>query len=227
MKKLVFEIKHLIKLNLDLVDFPELESKKKWVQKGLNILKKHTPRVLKYLSKQSVISSLKDFSRHNENQKPEWVNLKAVVDQVIIICGSQITKNIKSFVIEIPPGLPPVLTDSQSLKQILVNILINATQAADKVQSSLKISAASGNSGREHTIIEISDNGCGMDDITRQKLFDPFFTTKSETRGTGLGLYICYNLVEDLGGRIEVESKPGEGSTFRVIIPNMEQHEVQ
>ena len=69
MKKLVFEIKHLIKINLDLVDFPELESKKKWVQKGLNILKKHTPRVLKYLSKQSVISSLRDYDIEIKTEK--------------------------------------------------------------------------------------------------------------------------------------------------------------
>ncbi len=169
------------------------------------------------------ISNLKDFSRYNENQKIERVNLKAVIDQVRVICGSQIAKTIKSFTVDIPEDLPPVFTDSQALTQILVNFLINAAQAADKVHSSLKLSAASGDTWREHTIIEVSDNGCGMDDITRQKIFEPFFTTKSESRGTGLGLYICYNLAEAIGGRIEVESEPGKGSTFRVIVPNLEQ----
>ena len=120
---------------------------------------------------------------------------------------------------DIPEDLPPVVTDAQALKQVLINFLINACQAADKNDSWLKLSAGSGNTWREHTIIEISDNGCGMDEITQQKIFDPFFTTKSEESGTGLGLYICYDLVKGLGGRIEVESELATGSTFRIILP--------
>ena len=114
------------------------------------------------------------------------------------------------------------------LKQILLNLLLNAAQAADKENSSLELKAISGDTWREHTIIEISDNGCGMDEATRQKIFDPFFTTKSATKGTGLGLYICYNLLESMGGHIEVESEPGKGSTFRITVPDtMAQRTVQ
>jgi len=116
--------------------------------------------------------------------------------------------------------LPPVCTDAQALKQVLINFLINAAQAADKNDSWLKLSAKSGNTWREHTIIEISDNGCGINESTRRKIFDPFFTTKSKESGIGLGLYICYDLVNGLGGRIEVESELGKGSTFRVILPD-------
>jgi two-component system NtrC family sensor kinase len=56
----------------------------------------------------------------------------------------------------------------------------------------------------------------------KQKIFDPFFTSKSRSDGTGLGLYVCYNLTEAMRGRIEVESEPGKGSTFRVILPDKE-----
>ena len=173
------------------------------------------------------ISNLKEFSRYNEDLKLDWVNLKSVVDQVVLICGAQINKTVQSFTTVIPDDFPPVFTDIQAIKQILLNLLINAAQAADKDHSSLKLSATSGDNWREHTIIEISDNGCGMDDITRKKIFDAFFTTKSEAHGTGLGLYICYNLVDALDGRIEVESEPGQGSTFRVIIPNKGQQTIQ
>ena len=67
-------------------------------------------------------------------------------------------------------------------------------------------------------IIEISDNGCGMDEATKEKIFDPFFTTKDPGEGTGLGLYICHSRVEAMGGRIEVESEKRVGSTFKVIL---------
>ena len=77
-----------------------------------------------------------------------------------------------------------------------------------------------GNTWRDHLIIEISDNGCGMDKETKGKIFDPFFTTKGPEEGTGLGLYVCHNLIEGLGGRIEVESEPGQGSSFRIMLPD-------
>ena len=167
----------------------------------------------------SFVSNLKEYSQRKEEKKFEPLHLISVVEQTLIICGNQINKTIKSFVMDIPEDLPPVVTDAQALKQVLINFLINACQAADKNDSWLKLSALSGNTWREHTIIEISDNGCGMDEITQQKIFDPFFTTKSEESGTGLGLYICYDLVKGLGGRIEVESELATGSTFRIILP--------
>jgi signal transduction histidine kinase len=73
-----------------------------------------------------------------------------------------------------------------------------------------------------HAILEVKDNGAGMDEQTLQKIFDPFFTTKSRTGGTGLGLYVSHNLVQGLRGRIEVESESAKGSTFRVILPDKE-----
>ena len=75
------------------------------------------------------------------------------------------------------------------------------------------------NGEQEHLTIEISDNGCGIDKETQLNIFDPFFTTKSQTEGTGLGLYVCHTLVERLKGHIEVESEPGKGSAFRLILP--------
>jgi signal transduction histidine kinase len=69
-------------------------------------------------------------------------------------------------------------------------------------------------------IIEVRDNGCGMDEKTQNHIFEPFFTTKSPSEGTGLGLTLCLNSIEELGGQIEVDSIQGKGSTFRVILPD-------
>ena len=79
-----------------------------------------------------------------------------------------------------------------------------------------------GDTWKDHFIIELSDNGCGMDQKTLLKIFTPFFTTKAPGQGTGLGLYVCQDLVKDLGGWIEVQSEPGNGSVFKVILPDIE-----
>ena len=171
----------------------------------------------------SFVANLKEYSHSKKEKKFELVQLKSVVEQTLIICEHQINKTIKSFVVDIPQNLPPVFTDAQALQQILINFLLNAAQAADKKDSWLKLNAGSGDTWRDHTIIEISDNGCGMDEVTQQKIFDPFFTTKPEDSGTGLGLYICYDLVSGLGGRIEIESELGKGTSFRIILPGRDQ----
>jgi signal transduction histidine kinase len=72
--------------------------------------------------------------------------------------------------------------------------------------------------GRE-VYIEVTDTGIGIDDESKQRIFEPFFTTKEADRGTGLGLSISMNIVESHGGAVELESTPGQGSTFRVIFP--------
>ena len=97
---------------------------------------------------------------------------------------------------------------------------MNASQAVDKKNSWVKLSAVCGENWRDHTIIEIRDNGCGIDEETKRHIFNPFFTTKAPAVGTGLGLYVCHNLIQGIGGYIEVESEPGKGSTFRVILPD-------
>ena len=76
-----------------------------------------------------------------------------------------------------------------------------------------------GDSAQNHVIIEVRDNGCGMDEKIQNHIFDPFFTTKSPGVGTGIGLTLCHNSIEKCGGRIEVDSVPGEGSTFKVTLP--------
>lgn len=107
----------------------------------------------------------------------------------------------------------------------MINLLINSAQAVDKRDSWVKLTVAVNDEWKNHAIIKVSDNGCGIDNKNRLKIFDPFFTTKPSPEGTGLGLYVCHNLVEGLGGRIEVESKRGEGSTFTVILPDKERRQ--
>ena len=108
------------------------------------------------------------------------------------------------------------------MEQVLINLLVNAVQSADKEDSRVKLDVSLDKTSQNSLVIEVEDNGRGMDEKTKSRLFTPFFTTKSTGEGTGLGLYVSNNLIEGLGGRIEVESEPGKGSTFRIILPNVQ-----
>ncbi len=171
----------------------------------------------------SIVSGLREFTRKKDKIALDWVDIKPVIEKGVVIIRSKIAQMVKSFEVNVPEGLPRIHTDPETLEHVLVNLLINAAQAADKEDSWIRISVTLGDTWRDHLMIEVSDNGCGMDEETLAKIFDPFFTTRSPGGGTGLGLSLCYNLIEGLGGRIEVESAPGEGSTFRVILPHSDQ----
>ena len=170
----------------------------------------------------SVVSNLREFSLDKEKKPKKWIEIEDVIERVLAICNNKIKKTVKSFVQNIPENIPQIYTDPYSLEQILINLLVNASQAVDKQDSRVDLAIRVGNGENDHIIIKVSDNGCGMDEQTQLKIFDPFFTTKSPAEGTGLGLYVSHNLIADLGGKIEVESKPGVGSTFRVILPDKE-----
>lgn len=120
---------------------------------------------------------------------------------------------------QIPEALPQIYTDPNAVEQVLINLLINAAQASDKKEAWITLNARI--TSKENKCIEISviDNGCGMDKNTKDKVFDPFFTTKPSESGSGLGLYITYNMVEKLNGHITVESEKGKGSCFTVNLP--------
>jgi len=166
------------------------------------------------------VAGLKDFALMKDPRPGEWVNVSEVVERALSICRAQIKSAVKTLTADIPPGLPPVWADAHSLEQILINLLVNAAQAADKADSRVELRARVTDRWLDRLVIEVSDNGRGMNEETRQRIFDPFFTTKPRPEGTGLGLYVVHTLVGALQGRIEVESAPAEGSTFRVVLPD-------
>jgi signal transduction histidine kinase len=168
------------------------------------------------------VSNLKEFSQVKEKVEEDWIELTPLIEKVLSICHAQLKKNVKSIVTNIPANQPRIWSDPFVLEQILLNLLVNAAQAVNKNGSRVELNVAVRPSWLDHAILEVKDNGAGMDEDSMQKIFDPFFTTKSRTGGTGLGLYVSHNLVQSLRGRIEVESESGKGSTFRVILPDKE-----
>ena len=114
-------------------------------------------------------------------------------------------------------------TNQESLKHILINLIQNAADAVSEPLGKIFVSARLD----EADMLEIccKDNGCGIKEADMGNLFNPFFTTKDPGKGAGLGLYIVYSEVENLGGTIEVESKEGEGAGFTVKLPKMDNEE--
>jgi signal transduction histidine kinase len=105
--------------------------------------------------------------------------------------------------------------DPDRINQVLLNLYLNAVESMDPA-GELAVELSAGAEGR-HLEIKVSDTGCGIPGEQVSRIFDPYFTTKST--GTGLGLAIAHNTVEAMGGKINVSSQPGKGTTFCVTIP--------
>jgi two-component system, NtrC family, sensor kinase len=106
------------------------------------------------------------------------------------------------------------------LNQVFMNLLVNASHAVGPQRGliTIRTGVAEGQAW-----IEVADNGCGIPDEVLPRIFDPFFTTKAIGKGTGLGLSLSYGIVQHHGGRIDVDSAPGAGSRFRVLLPLRQQ----
>ncbi len=166
----------------------------------------------------TIVDDLKRFVGTRDHQEMKLTNIRFLIDKAVAMCKVEIRKKIRHFDVDIPVDLPAINSNPEALEQVILNLLINAVQACDKKYARIRLSVRTGGSKERRLIIEVSDNGCGIEQRFKEKIFDPFFTTKSSSSGTGLGLYICHNLVGSLGGKIEVDSEVGQGSTFRVVL---------
>ncbi|MFZ5788618.1 MAG: PAS domain S-box protein [Acidobacteriota bacterium] len=117
--------------------------------------------------------------------------------------------------VEAGPGPLRVLADAGQFDQVLMNLAVNA---GDAMPDGGRLTIVTGRSGSS-AVIEVRDTGHGIPETIRDRIFEPFFTTKGSARGTGLGLSVVHGIVTRHGGTIEVESKPGAGTTFRVVVP--------
>jgi signal transduction histidine kinase len=115
--------------------------------------------------------------------------------------------------------LPVLTADSVLLTLLFQNLLVNALKYGREAGAEIHVSATSGEDG--FTVIEVADNGIGFDMMFAEKIFEPFarLHTREAYSGTGIGLAICQQAAERMGGRIDVRSTPGEGSVFSVSLP--------
>ncbi len=167
----------------------------------------------------ATISKLTGFARKRGGSDKKPVEPGEAIEKAVAICRGEIRKTVKEFEVHVEENLPTIMADAEAIEQVIINLLINASQASDKKDSWIRLTAFREKENGKHLNIEVADNGCGMDENTRNRLFVPFFTTKKDGMGTGIGLYIVESLVQEMGGEITVQSEPGTGSTFRISIP--------
>ncbi len=123
------------------------------------------------------------------------------------------------FTVERGADVPKGMAAREQIHQVLLNLALNAIHACEPEDTVvLRIDSEPGEP-RGVALLEMQDTGQGIVEEDLERIFDPFFTTKGPDQGTGLGLMICHRIVTDHGGTIELASRPGEGSTFRVRIP--------
>ena len=159
-----------------------------------------------------LVSSLKDFSRVDRSRN-DLFDLNAGIDSAIKICNNQLKNRVE--VVREFGTLPEIECSPSQVNQVFLNLINNAGQAIDG-EGRITIRTATEKGG---VVVSVSDTGCGMSEEVKKRIFEPFFTTKPVGQGTGLGLSIVFRIVEEHHGRIEVDSKPGAGTTFRVHLP--------
>lgn len=163
-----------------------------------------------------VTHRLLGFGRRMEPRQ-EHVNLNTLVEQTLSFLENEALHRNIGVVKELDPEMVEVTTDTAQMQQVILNIVDNAL---DSIDHDGTISVRTGRLPKSREVfVSIEDTGGGIPEELQQKIFDPFFTTKKVGDGTGLGLSIVHSILQKLGGRIEVESEMGKGSTFHIYLP--------
>ncbi|MCH8948839.1 MAG: response regulator [Chloroflexi bacterium] len=164
-----------------------------------------------------IVQNLLSFARRKHTEK-ELASLNLLLEHVLELRTYDLQVKSIELNLELDPKLPKTMVDTNQIQQVFLNVIINAEQSmlAASGRGTLTVRTEQ----RDGAIrISFQDDGPGIDEETLRRIFDPFFTTKDVGEGTGLGLTICYGIIDEHNGRIWAESQPGQGSTFIIELP--------
>jgi signal transduction histidine kinase len=164
-----------------------------------------------------LIISLQDFNQPTSGVMAS-VDLHQLIDGILLLTETELRHKKIKLKKKYCAGKPHILGIADQLKQVFLNLLINATEGMKgAVGGTVRLSTEIFN--KNWIKVFLSDTGKGIRPENMDHIFEPFFSTKPEVKGTGLGLSVSYGIIKRHGGKIEVESEPGKGSTFTVILP--------
>jgi len=165
-----------------------------------------------------IVRSLLEFSRAHAFQK-QALFLKPLIDETIVLLRGQVPSEV-DIQVDVPADLQ-IKADKQRLQQVFLNLIKNAIDVIGHAGHIwIYVQEVVTNRGKKEIEIFVEDDGPGIPHDVLPKIFDPFFTTKDVGHGSGLGLYVVHDIIEWHNGTIKVDSRPGEGTTFIVWLPN-------
>jgi two-component system NtrC family sensor kinase len=175
---------------------------------SLKKIEEHVDRARK------VVHGMLGYARKMEPHL-EDVDVNATISQTIELLDNYARINNIDIQTEFGADLPIIAADQAQLQQVFLNLITNAIDAIGQ-EGEIRIDTQQ---KRSRILVHVQDNGPGMTEEQQHRVFDPFFTTKQTGKGTGLGLWISYSIIEKMGGTISVQSRKGEGARFTVQIP--------
>ena len=166
-----------------------------------------------------IVRNLLTFARKRQTTRM-MVDVNQVVAETLALRAYDLRLTNVRVIDALAAGLPQVFADGHQMQQVLLNLIINAEQAMISANGRGVLVVRSWHDvEQEAVVLEINDDGPGIPDEVQPKIFDPFFTTKEVGKGTGLGLTVAYAIVQEHGGKIRLESRPGAGASFYVELP--------
>jgi len=225
LKLIISDVKHLL-TEYNSINKENLKSKLKYIENLKNELEYNellngfdelTMNIKLGIDRtKEIVNSLRTFSRMDEDNYT-LVNLNNNIDSTLILLGKHHKDRIE--IIKNFDDIPSIECISSKISQVFLNILVNAIQSI-KNEGTIKISTKTENlKNKEYVCINIEDTGHGITEEVKEKIFEPFFTTKDVGQGTGLGLSIAYSIIKKHGGDIQVNSKLGKGTSFKIKLP--------
>ncbi|WP_419656168.1 PAS domain-containing sensor histidine kinase [Desulfosarcina variabilis] len=166
----------------------------------------------------AIVDDLKSYSRQKPKSLDEQIDINQVVENSIKFTHSLITKATDRFTTNLGRGIPPFIGNNQRIKQVLINLLVNACEALEDRNQSITIETTFDESSNR-VICRVRDEGEGVSEDNLRQLTDPFFTTKRDAGGTGLGLSVSAGIIDMHGGTIDISPNPDKGITVTIGFP--------
>jgi signal transduction histidine kinase len=157
---------------------------------------------------------LLDFSPRQA--APGRFAIASAIDGARALVEHRLARGGVQLAIQLEPGLPPIHGDQHEIQQVMLNLLLNSLDALEGRAGRITVRARADG---ERVHLHVDDDGPGMDPALLGRVFDPFFSKKDRPDASGLGMFICYSIVQNHGGEITVDSRPGEGFHVHVVLP--------